>query len=210
MRSSVKLEVLNAVQRRVGNPGLADVFLAAFPAVEHDDQVDDLQAGTAKRIDGAQRIPTSGYNVFDDRHLLPRFEPPLELLGGAVSLRLLAHQDERKARLHGDHPADKVARQRLPLTHHALNLMDKSTPPCVLRRTTRAAELPPRSARVRAGSACESGIPTADSPATRRRPGRSDASAAAQSSDRESGWRRAVNLCRGVAGAGRAGLRARL
>src|SRR5579859_8084838 len=54
--SSVKFEVLNAEQRRVGNAGVADVVLAALAAVEHHHEVDDLQSRVPQNLGRAQRI----------------------------------------------------------------------------------------------------------------------------------------------------------
>src|SRR6266702_7382943 len=53
IRSSVKFEVLNPEQRRVRNAGGADVVLPTLASVEHDDEVDDVEARVAQHLDRA-------------------------------------------------------------------------------------------------------------------------------------------------------------
>src|SRR5690349_7670446 len=107
MRRSVKREVRDVEQRRVGNARLADVLFPALTAIKHHHQMDDVEARIAQRLDRAKRITSRRDHVLDDCHTLTRCEPTLELLAGAVALRLLAHQQQRKTGLHRHHAAQK-------------------------------------------------------------------------------------------------------
>src|SRR5579872_4005309 len=99
-RSSVKFEVCDAEKRRVGDPRLADVLLPSLATVEDDDEVDDVEAGVAQDLHRTERVATGRHDVLDHRHALARRHAAFELLGRAVALRLLAHEDEREPGLH--------------------------------------------------------------------------------------------------------------
>src|SRR5256885_2031112 len=100
MSSSVKFEVLNAEERGVRNAGLADVLLAALSAIQHHDEVDHIEACIAQRLHRAQRIAAGRNDVLDDGDPFAVGEAAFELFAGAVTLRLLAHEQQRQAGLH--------------------------------------------------------------------------------------------------------------
>src|SRR5438132_5467098 len=100
MRSSVKFEVLNPEKRRVRNARLANVFLAAFSAVQHHNQVNHFESGVAQHLQRAQRVSARGDDVLDHRDAFSGGEMAFDLFGGAVTLRLLAHEQKRQAGLH--------------------------------------------------------------------------------------------------------------
>src|SRR5712671_425439 len=109
--SSVKFEVLNAEERRVSNAGVLDVFLASFLSIEDDDQVDDIRARVAQNLGRTQRVATSRHHVFDEGDAVPWREVAFDLLRGPVTLRFLAHEDQRKPGLEGDGPAEQDGAQ---------------------------------------------------------------------------------------------------
>src|SRR5438128_606387 len=99
-RRSVKFQVLSSEQWRVRDAGLADVFFAALSAVQHHDQVDHLEPGVAQRLHRAERVATRRDDVLDHGDALAWGETAFELLCGAVTLRLLTHEQQREAGLH--------------------------------------------------------------------------------------------------------------
>src|SRR5256885_1681056 len=131
-RSSVKLQVLHAKQRRVRNLRVADVVLATFSAVQHDDQMDDLEARTAKHLHRAKRVTARGDDVLDHSHPLPCLEATFELLRGSVSLWLFAHEHERKPSVHRygsaeQHSAQLGRSQSLRLLWHQLRELPRDS-----------------------------------------------------------------------------------
>src|SRR5437879_9731077 len=100
IKSSVKFEVLNPEQDRVRDASSAAVVLPSFASVEHDDQVDHVEAGVAQHLDRAERVAACGHDVFDHGGAFAGRETSFVLLGGPVTLRLLAIEQQREPELH--------------------------------------------------------------------------------------------------------------
>src|SRR5439155_18854223 len=67
---------------------------AALLAVDHAHRSATDEAHLAERSDRREEGPAGGHDVLHDTHLLARTELPLEPLGGAVVLHLLADEEE--------------------------------------------------------------------------------------------------------------------
>src|SRR5438067_3393586 len=111
IRSSVKLEVSNPEQRRVRDLRGANVVLPTFAAVEHDHQVDHIEAGVAQHLDRAERVSAGGDDILDDRDPVTRVEAAFDLLARAVALLLFAHEQEREPGLHRHRSAEEHGAQ---------------------------------------------------------------------------------------------------
>src|SRR5712691_5962597 len=99
MRSSVKFEFVNPEKWRVRNAGLANVFFAPFSTVQHHDQVDHFEPRVAQCLHRAQRVAARGDDVLDHRDAFSDCEAAFELFGSAITLRLLAHEQQRQSSL---------------------------------------------------------------------------------------------------------------
>src|SRR5438477_2825604 len=111
IRSSVKFEVLNPEQRRIRDARGLDVFLPALASVEHDNKVDDVEACVAQHLDRAERVAAGGHDILDHGDAFARCETSFDLLARPVTLRLLAHQQQRKTGLHRDRATEKHSAQ---------------------------------------------------------------------------------------------------
>ena len=71
---------------------------SALLAIDHADGRSARQTGRAEGLDGLDRGPSRGDHVLDQAHSLARLEGALQPVFGAVSLGLLAHDQERQPR----------------------------------------------------------------------------------------------------------------
>src|SRR5205823_5900117 len=128
MSSSVKFEVLNAEERRVRDAFLADVVFAALTAVQHHDKMNHIEARVAQHLDRAERVAAGRDHVLDHCDALARRDASLDLLRGAVALRLLADEEQRQSGLHRHSPAKQYGSElwrceALRLFRHELSKM---------------------------------------------------------------------------------------
>src|SRR5438093_9024955 len=71
---------------------------SALLSIDHADDVTDLDPGLAERLDRLHGGPSGSDHVLDEAGQLALFIGPLQAIAGAVGLRLLADDQERKAR----------------------------------------------------------------------------------------------------------------
>src|SRR5258706_4215085 len=99
-RGSVKLEVGDSKERRIGDAGAADVLFAPLSAIEYDDEMDHVGARIPQDLRRPQRIAAGRHDVLDHRDAVAALHASFYLLRGSVALRFLATEDQREARFH--------------------------------------------------------------------------------------------------------------
>src|SRR5512135_977938 len=80
IRSSVKLEVLYAEQRRVRDAGVPNVLLSPFATVEHHHEADHLQPRVAQHLRRSQGVAPRRHHILNHCHPIARRDAALELL----------------------------------------------------------------------------------------------------------------------------------
>src|SRR5262245_12283288 len=91
-----RLEQLSCPKERPETDAVPGQFVhAAFLAIDHADCGLASEAGLSERLNGGHSSPAGGDDVLHEADPLARFEDALEPVVGAVTLRLLADDQER-------------------------------------------------------------------------------------------------------------------